>query len=201
MKDVAMILLLAESVSEFSLSFRGDALRYFALLIGLSTLARAADAPIPALLSAAQAKPTIAQRSYCKISRFNEKPQLLDPAYLETDEIKLALKQGYFTSTPKGGQYLFKPTAKYLALLKHARMDSYGNAKYCFGKSQLTALNNVRQVGPDKYTASGVMTLKPEPWATPDVLKIFGPDRNAGVNVPLNLVFSRNGNAWDVEKR
>lgn len=45
------------------------------------------------------------------------------------------------------------------------------------------------------------MTLQPGEWATPEVVKIFGPSRNAPVYVPRSLVFYKRGEHWEGERR
>ena len=164
--------------------------------------ASAADASLRAsLLKVAQAQPNLAQRPYCQLVGFTKDPATLSSTAMQSTEMQLAVKQGYFTATPKGDQVVLKPTAKYLALLKHAEKSTSGFPKYCFGTAKLTSLANLQQASPDKYLAQGVFTPVFESWATPDVVKIFGPGRNAPQNVPINLVFYGNGSTWDVEKR
>ncbi|GAA5534121.1 hypothetical protein [Deinococcus aluminii] len=154
------------------------------------------------LLKAAQTKPSTSERTFCTISIYTSEPTKIGASSYEDDRTQAAIKAGFFTAVDLGnGQYKVTPTAKYRDLLQHARIDTYGNPRFCFGKSRLTSLSNLRQAAPDKYLADGKLTLEPETWATPEVLAAFGPGRNAPSHVPLSLVFYKKGDAWEAEKR
>ncbi|MBB5293392.1 hypothetical protein E5F05_00555 (plasmid) [Deinococcus metallilatus] len=154
------------------------------------------------LLKAAQTKPSTSERTFCTVSIFTAAPTKISASSYEDDQTQAAIKAGYFAVTDLGnGQYKVTPTAKYQALLQHARIDTYGIPRFCFGKSRLTSLSNLRQAAPDKYLADGKLTLEPEVWATREVLAAFGPTRNDPSHVPLSLVFYKSGDTWEAEKR
>lgn len=159
------------------------------------------------LLQVAQAKPSVAERKFCNLVTFTNEPKKVPEAnYLvEGSPSQAATEAGFFTVTGLGsGTVKLTPTEKYLTLWKEAqpqvdKFDIYST--WCFGKAKLTSLQNLKQAAPDKFLASGVMTLDPLPWATPEVVKLFGPNRNAGPYAPSSLVFYKSGDTWEVEKR
>lgn len=153
------------------------------------------------LLQAAQAKPATSERTFCVPSVFTAEPTTLNTSPYENGKTQTAIRTGYFTVTVLGGgQYRLMPTGKYRELLQHARLNDSGIPRFCFGPSRLTALTNLQQAAPNKYLAQGKLTLEPEAWVTPEVLAAFGPTRNDPSQVPLSLVFYKEGDAWEAEK-
>lgn len=161
------------------------------------------------LLQVAQANPSVAERKFCSLVTSTDKARKVEEStYLSEGSLLVeAVETGYFTVSGLGtGRVTLTPTEKYMGLWKEAqpKVDKYGlYSTWCFGTGKLTELQNFKQAAPDKYLASGVMTLDPFPWATREVLKIFGPARNDGVYTPVSLVFykSPGSDAWEVEKR
>lgn len=173
-------------------------------------------APIPAnatrqddikavLLQTAQAKKSVAEGKFCNLVVFADRPEKIQDSSFQDEmyHYQEAVEKGYFTASGQGsGMVKMTPTPKFLALLQHGRIDESGlYTTFCYGKTKITDLTSIRQANPTKYTAGGVMTLQPEEWATPEVVRLFGPSRNDPVYVPRSLVFYKEGDTWEVERR
>lgn len=114
--------------------------------------------------------------------------------YTSSEKYQTWIQQGYFTRrTVSPSQFKLLPTRRYLDILSHARSSDSPTRRICLGTARLSALTNLRQLDPDKFTANAPLPPTLTAWVTPEIMQLFGPYRNCPAYVPATLIFLRSG--------
>lgn len=153
------------------------------------------------LLASARLDPATSETTVCIFLPFgdNGTGAISRYRYNEVPFYAKAVEAGYFT-TDDGPPFRLKTTARYEELRSHARNSNPYAPKLCVGKARVVSLSSVRQLGPDKVSAQGVLQLDPEPWATDDMMKLFNGNKGFGTRRELGLMFRRVDGVWTAER-
>lgn len=165
------------------------------------TPVKPADTLKETLIAAARQQPATSQSKPCLFMPFGNRgtDAITLYVYNKNPFYAEAVEAGYFT-TQTGPPFRLKTTPKYDELMSHSTNADSHTPKLCVGTSYLQTLNSVRQLSPDKYSASGVLKLTPEPWATPEMLKLFGGGSQGPLGREISLIFRRVDGTWQAER-